>query len=324
MSAAKWTTWRLATERALYGPGGFYRRTSAGPRDHFRTSVHASGLFADALLGLADAAGLDTVVDIGTGRGELLAALRARRPSLHLVGVEVSDRPDAVPADIEWAHSMPTGVTALVVANEWLDNVPVDVVELTPDGPRVVEVDASGNERIGAQPSDGDARWLARWWPLDEVGDRAEVGLPRDLAWAAVVADLGRGIAVAIDYSHPRGERPSGGSMSGFRTGRQVPPVPDGSCDITSHVALDACAAAGLAAGATSTLLTTQHDALTGLGVRGSPADPATASTDPAGYLTALRDAGDAAELTAPGGLGSFGWLVQSVGMPIPQPIAGL
>jgi len=39
------------------------------------------------------------------------------------------------------------------------------------------------------------------------------------------------------------------------------------------------------------------------------------ATTDPAGYVRALAGAGEAAELTAPGGLGDFGWLVQPVGL---------
>ena len=54
-----WSTWRAATERALYGhdddPGGarngegegFFVRE--GPAAHFRTSVHASPLFAGAV-----------------------------------------------------------------------------------------------------------------------------------------------------------------------------------------------------------------------------------------------------------------------------------
>ncbi|HEX6920890.1 MAG TPA: hypothetical protein VF314_11705, partial [Actinomycetes bacterium] len=65
------TGWREATERALYGEGGFFRRTT-GPGAHFRTSVHASPLFARAVLTLARAADLDTVVDVGAGHGELL------------------------------------------------------------------------------------------------------------------------------------------------------------------------------------------------------------------------------------------------------------
>ena len=46
-----------------------------------------------------------------------------------------------------------------------------------------------------------------------------------------------------------------------------MPAVPDGSRDITAHVALDACAAAGEAAGAGETVLTTQRAALRELGL---------------------------------------------------------
>ncbi|MGW1487647.1 SAM-dependent methyltransferase, partial [Micromonospora parva] len=73
--------WRDAMNRALYGPGGFFV-AGGGPAAHFRTSVHASPVFATALLRLltqVDAAlghppRLD-VVDVGAGRGELLRAL---------------------------------------------------------------------------------------------------------------------------------------------------------------------------------------------------------------------------------------------------------
>ncbi|MBI0380394.1 hypothetical protein JBE27_30050, partial [Streptomyces albiflaviniger] len=50
MATAKheWSGWRTAAERALYGAGGFFRRPE-GPGGHFRTSVHASPLFARAV-----------------------------------------------------------------------------------------------------------------------------------------------------------------------------------------------------------------------------------------------------------------------------------
>lgn len=318
MTAGRWTTWRVATERALYGDGGFYRRTD-GPDRHFRTSAHASPLFAGAVLALARSAGLTTVVDVGAGRGELVRALLALDPSLRLVAVEVADRPADLPDGVEWLHGVPRNIEALVVANEWLDNVPVDVAELTAAGPRLLEVDDRGEERPGPPTSVPDDRWLNAWWPLAEVGRRAEVGHPRDEAWSGVVSAVRRGLAVAVDYSHTRGERPTDGSLTGYRHGRQVPPVPDGSCDITSHVALDACAAAGEAAGASGTLLTTQRSALRALGLRREVPPPARGAGDPAGYLAALSEAGAVAELTARHGLGGFGWLVQSVGMPLPE-----
>ncbi|WP_293060189.1 hypothetical protein, partial [Mycobacterium sp.] len=103
-------------------------------------------------------------------------------------------------------------------------------------------------------------------------------------------------------------------SLSGYRDGRAVEPVPDGSCDITAHVAIDACAAAGTAAGATATLCTTQGDALHRLGVRGRRPPLTMAGTQPLEYLRQLAAAAEVAALTEPGGLGGFGWLVQTTG----------
>ena len=319
-----WRTWRTAMSEALYGPGGFYRAggavgAGAGPAGHFRTSVHASPLFAGAVLRLARRCGLTTVVDVGAGRGELLAELHRLDPALRLVAVEVADRPDDLPAGVEWLTALPSTDGALVVANEWLDNVPLDVVELADEGLRVVEVSVDGRERLGGPAPPEDARWVAEWWPLSVLGSRAEVGRSRDEAWAAVVSSVRRGVAVAVDYAHDRAARPAGGSLTAYRRGRQVAPVPDGTCDLTAHVALDACAAAGERAGATGTGVTTQAEALRALGIDGARPARQEAERDPAGYLAALARAGEAAELTDPGGLGGFGWLVQAVGRPLPE-----
>jgi SAM-dependent MidA family methyltransferase len=146
-----------------------------------------------------------------------------------------------------------------------------------------------------------------------EEGLRAEVGLPRDRAWSAAVAGVGRGLAVAVDYAHLVGSRPPFGTLTGFREGRETSPVPDGSCDITAHVALDACALPGAR-------LLTQREALRALGVGAGRPPLSLATTDPAAYVRALTGAGEAAELIAPGGLGDFGWLTQPVGIPDPLP----
>ena len=108
-----------STAAALYGPTGFYRRAGPGPTAHFRTSVHASPLYAAALcrlLGAIDEAlghpdPLD-VVDVGAGRGELLlglwAALGERRGEhsephgrVRLAGVELAPRPVDLPVEID-------------------------------------------------------------------------------------------------------------------------------------------------------------------------------------------------------------------------------
>ncbi|WP_086854132.1 SAM-dependent methyltransferase [Streptomyces coeruleofuscus] len=317
----EWRGWRAAAGEALYGPGGFYRRAE-GPAGHFRTSVHASPLFAGAVAGLLcrvdEALGRPATldfVDMAAGRGELAGGVLAALPAdvaarTRAYAVEVAGRPEGLDHRIEWLAEPPQGVTGLLFANEWLDNVPVEVAEVDAAGvARRVLVREDGTERLG-EPVDGErARWLARWWPLSgEAGLRAEIGLPRDEAWASAVATLDRGLAVAVDYAHTADTRPPFGTLTGFREGRETAAVPDGSCDITAHVALDACALPG-------GRLLPQREALRALGVTGARPPLTLASTDPAAYVRALASAGEAAELTAAGGLGDFGWLVQPVGI---------
>ncbi|WP_031487448.1 SAM-dependent methyltransferase [Streptomyces bicolor] len=331
-AASEWRGWRAAAGSALYGPGGFYRRPE-GPAGHFRTSVHASPLFAGAVARLLcridEALGRPAslgFVDMAAGRGELVTGVLAALPAevaarTRAYAVEIADRPQTLDHRIEWLPEPPPGITGLLFANEWLDNVPVEVAEVDSAGvPRRVLVRRDGTERLGEPVAGAEAEWLARWWPLGSAscaaegaplteGMRAEIGLPRDEYWAAAVATLDRGLAVAVDYAHTKHTRPPFGTLTGFREGRETAPVPDGSCDITAHVALDACALPGAS-------LLSQRDALSALGVTGSRPPLELASTRPADYVRALATAGEAAELTAAGGLGDFGWLLQPVGIP--------
>lgn len=312
-------------QRALYGPDGFFRRES--PADHFRTSVHAGELFAAALARLAARSGARVVVDVGAGRGELLAALAEHGAGLDLVGVEVAERPTHLPGHVEWAAAVPAGLAeALVIANEWLDNVPLDIAEVDEEGRRrLVRVDpATGQERLGEAVAGHDAAWLDRWWPLPdaEPGTRAEIGHPRDAAWAGVVGNVRAGVLVAADYGHRRSDRPPCGTLTAYRDGRVVPAIPDGSRDITAHVALDSVAAAGEAAGASATVLTSQRHALRRLGVRAALPPHRLARTDPPAYVEALARTSEAAELLDSSGLGGFEWLVQAVGTDLPPELA--
>ncbi|MEV8636134.1 SAM-dependent methyltransferase [Streptosporangium sp. NPDC051023] len=348
-----WLTWRAATEQALYGENGFYLRerpsahfrTSVGASAVLAGAVLRELIAVDAELrgrdgaapqdaprntgpgerpglGPADAGQgeppmLD-LVDVGAGEGALAADVLAVAPPwlrsrLRVTCVDLAPRPAGLPEEIAWAVTVPEGTWGLVIANEWLDNVPVDVVEQTHDGPRLVMVDPSdGAERLGDRPQEADLAWLDRWWPMREMGERAEIGRPRDEAWVSVIVRLARGRAIAIDYAHRLGARPPFGTLAGYRDGGLVAPVPDGSCDITAHVALDACAAAGERAGAATTALTTQREALRALGVTGARPPLDLAGSNPGGYLRALARASQEAELIAPGGLGDFGWLSQT------------
>lgn len=330
--------WREAMQDALYGPSGFWLREA--PSAHLRTSVTAAPeVYAaavrelasrvDAALGHPDPFDL---VDVAAGRGELLAALPDVPARWRLTGVELAADPGRA---LRWVDEVPA-LTGLLFANEWLDDVPLDVLF---DGHQVL-VDADGHERLGEVAEGLEADWAERWWP---VGRRVEVGLTRDRAWAAAVSRLRRGVAVAVDYAHvlgaaawsaavPEGlaaelpadplgltaaQRMAWGdrrpTLTGFRDGHRVLPVPDGSCDLTAHVAIDACREAG---GGGRLLL--QREALLALGVDATPPPRVRATADPRGYLAALQRSSSAAELLAPRGLGGFGWLVRSVGVTDP------
>lgn len=96
-------TWREAMRRALYGAEGFYIRER--PDRHFRTSVHASPVFAEAVLRLLRRADADLgrpdpvdLVDMGSGNGLLAARVLAAAPPdlaerLRVTAVDLSPGP---------------------------------------------------------------------------------------------------------------------------------------------------------------------------------------------------------------------------------------
>jgi SAM-dependent MidA family methyltransferase len=306
-------SWKDAWDAALYGPTGFFRVES--PVAHFRTSVHASPLFAQALVRLTREAGLDTVVDIGAGRGELLAQIRRLDPALDLLGVEVAPRPEGLDRAVGWTTALPEAVDGLIVANEWLDNIPCHLAEVDEAGTlRMLHVDpGTGEESWGSALTHSSVPatlrdWVERWWPVGgaHAGTRVEIGSSRDTAWADVVGRLTRGLAVAIDYGHTRTARPTYGSLRSYRHGREVEVLPDGSRDITAHVAVDSVA------DRVGGRVRTQREVLRELGVTGERPDLALAAADPTAYVRRLSTATEAAELSDAGGLGGFFWVTST------------
>ncbi len=303
-----WRDWEQAWAQALYGPAGFVR-SGQRPVAHYRTSVHVGGLLAEAvveLLARTDTA-LDhpqtlDVVDLGAGGGELLAGLHEQAPArlrarLRPLGVDVRPAPDGW--DLGWRAALPAQVHGLVVAHEWLDALACPVVVHDGVTVRRVQVDDSGAQRRGPAAAGAELAWLRRWGSL-RAGERSEVGAPRDQAWATVLRSVVAGAALAIDYGHQR----TGDTLAAYRGGRQVRPVPDGSCDLTAHVFWPSVVA--VAGGA----VLPQAQALAKLGV--TAATPA--AVDPWGWLSAAERAGQLAELSDPDGLGAFGWLLVEVG----------
>jgi len=308
-------SWRDAWHAALYAPGGFFARGER-PAGHFRTSALVGPELAEALVemlaridhALGGPPRLD-VVDMGAGGGELAGMMRelagaqlGRR--LHVTAVELV--PPAPMEGVRWSPSLPDEMVGLLIGHEWLDSVPCEVMMVREARTVRVHVDRAGNEYPGDVVS---CRWQRRWWPLCSEGDRAEVGESRDVAWAAAVSRVRAGAALAIDYGHTRADRPRHGTLTGYRRGRQVPPVPDGSCDLTAHVAFDSCA---LAAPTDGTVLTTQRAALAALGLPSGAPAAALAASDPLGWLATTARVGRVAELRDPAGLGGYGWLLQT------------
>jgi len=292
-------TVRQAWNEALYGPNGRYR---TGGRD-FHTAL------TDPITGPAMCAALARlahqvdaalgwpegfqVVDLGAGTGAFLAWLAADEATparWRLTGIELAPRPALCPR-IGWRAELTEIAAGFLLAHEWLDDIACEVLR---EG-RLLLSDGS----LGAAPEAADRAWLEGWWP----GWRAEVaecGRARDEAWAGAVSVVGTGLSLAVDYGHRRSTRRS--TLTGFRGGRQVPAVFDGSSNVTAHVALDA-----LAAAVTGSVLRSQRESLLALGID--------ATLPPVLTATGLQGANAAATLLDPDGYGGFGWVSVARGL---------
>lgn len=210
-------TWREAmawTHQVAFSP---HQRAE----DHFTTSVdigdHVARVVLDRCRAAAARHGIERpwIVDVGAGRGRLLRQLLDLGfPADRLLGVDVRGAPDL---PVGWIQGLAPDclprVAGVVLAHEFLDDVPADVVR---DG-RVLTVGGRPGEGAGAAAT----AWAARW------GDGPN-GLPRDEAWAGIVASVVVGEAIAVDY--PRSP------PVGHRNGRRLPPEPDGATDVSAGV----------------------------------------------------------------------------------------
>lgn len=310
--------WHQAWYDALYAPSGFYRR-ALGPGRHFSTSMqgvpHAPVIMARALSSLARRHGLTTLIDVGAHRGELAQALLQVGSTLRYVGVDINPAPSHTAGIDHWLQS-PGGAAlppelrgirdALVLAHEWLDVVPAVIATAGRDGRwRQLWVDPSTGEPAPGPPvSELDQDWLTRWAGPEVL--IAEVGRSRDDAFADLVGRVEHGLVLMVDYGHHLHTRPADGTLRGYRGGRQLHPVPDGSMDLTADVAIDSLCSA---LEPYPRWAAPQHDAVDDLlGAPGNP-DASLARQDPAAYLDALAHTGAHRTLAAPESFGGFWWV---------------
>ncbi len=313
--------WPHAWHNALYGPHGFYH-AAEGPAGHFATSVggvpHADAVMARAITTLARRHGVRTIVDVAAGRGAFTTAMARAAPDVSLVGVDIVERPTDLPKHIDWVVSpgggaLPTELSGLsstlVVAHEWLDVVPAMVALRGTDTVwREVLVDpCDGEQHVGSEIEGPELEWLQTW--VDPDTETAEVGLSRDRAFADLVSRVDHGLVLAVDYGHRSGHRPINGTLTGYRAGRAVAPVPDGSMDVTAHVCIDSLLVTG-GLGAKAVTARLQHEMLSD--VLGPPTMPPhdLARTQPSAYLEALAQHTADRVLREPHGFGGFWWVL--------------
>lgn len=257
--------WIDGWEEAAFGPDGFY--LDQRPYDHFATSV-SQGRLASLLLPylLSTLNQLDsvTLVDVGAGDGDLGAQLHDLldanlRSRVHFLALDVRPRPIHLHEAIQWLQGdaretikqVPVG-NMLLIAHEFLDDLPCDVVEVDEAG--FVHLGMTDDETqhltlgplLCAPEHEQQLQWLARWWPTQRPLMRAEVGSRRDEFWNVATGLITSGYAIAIDYAHVKADRErglwDGGTLTGYLNAITVTPVTDRSVNLTAHVALDAVA----------------------------------------------------------------------------------
>jgi SAM-dependent MidA family methyltransferase len=348
--------------------GGYYTGPQARPTrgGDFLTAPELHPIFGAALsrqlaeawerLGRPDPF---TVVEYGAGAGTLalaiLAGLREDRSPLAdaLVYAPIELNPHRL-AELEeraasaglplvarrtdLAHSDGAApVTGGVLANEFLDALPVHVVEIHDGRPREVHVCVAAvgefEELLLAPSTPAIAARLdalaAAGVRLAE-GQRAEICLALDSWVANVAATLSAGIVLAIDYGAPPsqlyGPRHRTGTLMTYR-GHAADGSPDapyrdiGERDITAHVDTTTLARLLEEVGFEVLGETTQAELLVGCGLEDLLERERTRAIDAAATLL-LRSA--VMRLLDPRHLGGFRAVLAGRGIPVAPPLRGL
>ena len=257
-----------------------------GTAGDFITAPEISQMFGELIgLWLADmwlrAGGEDPAhyVELGPGRGTLARdALRAMRrhgfaPQVHLVETSAAQRELQLRAmpDAQFHHDLanvPFEGPILVVANEFLDALPLRQLVRTAEGWREVMV-ATEDKRFvgvpGARPMDAALPEDRRDAPEGTLIETCPAAAAVIHEVASRLAQQG-GAALFIDYGHA-GER-TGSTFQAVRRHRKVDPFEaPGEADLTAHVDFAMLAQVAQSRGARWLGTTTQGEWLRALGI---------------------------------------------------------
>lgn len=251
-------------------PDGYYaRREAFGEAGDFVTAPEISSMFGE-LLGafLVDRWIADgrpepfDLVELGPGRGTLMAdvlrvaaAVPRFRAAARVVLVEASDRLRQVQRErlarlhprIAWAESVPTERPVYLLANEFLDALPVRQF-VHRGGAWFERTVGLVDDRLafGLSPFPAPFREAAPEGAVREIRPAADA-LVREIA--GHVAAEGAGAALFVDYGY---DRPGHGDTLQAVRGHAPVDVLDrpGESDVSAHVDFAAVAAAARAAGA--------------------------------------------------------------------------
>lgn len=307
----------MAESNARY----YAARDPLGAAGDFVTAPEISQMFGELIgLWLADMwqrAGSPErpcYVELGPGRGTLARdALRAARrgglaPEVHfvetspaLIALQRATHPGAT-----WHHdltSLPTDQPLLIVANEFLDALPVRQLVRSASGwrERMVGLDADGKfvPVIGTRPVDAAVPAL-----FADAGEGAI--LEAAPAAAAVVQDVAAriaaqgGAALFIDYGFVQPQL--GSTLQAVRAHQKVDPFAEpGEADLTAHVDFATLAGVAEAAGARWLGTSEQGGWLAALGIGARAGALARAAPEAAEAIEAA-----ALRLTAPAEMGTL------------------
>ncbi len=298
-------------ELALYDPaGGYYRSEAARPGrgGDFLTAPELHPIFGEVLARAVEQAwdSLDrpepfVVVEHGAGEGALAVPLLAALPeAIRYRPVEVDERRlarlrarlgDAGLGERSDDASAEKAFDGVVIANEVLDALPVHRVRRSGDDLRELAVDVGPDEAFVEVDVPPTTPALAERLAADGIeladGQTAEICLAIDDWIATASTALRRGLVILIDYGAPAVElydpvRRRDGTLRAYIR-HQVHDDPYrsvGRQDLTAHVDVTAIERAAHAVGLTTVGITTQAEALMGLGIedrlRAIQADPAT------------------------------------------------